>query len=182
MCFAFDIVFVPPEGVASHFCGSALSCTASSSELGAPKGWPRLSKNPVTSPMKKQGRAPGKWLRTEKTKDCQPLPSFSCDLSLSFSAHLTSYISFSSFGNEGRGNMEQAWERQMFQIHKFSANSSFASYLQPGNSWQWWICRDLQNVGPQCSFERQTEPSELRGHEHPHQRAIETLHCSLEKV
>lgn len=59
-----DIIFVPPKAAGSHFCGSASWSSGSpqlccqSRELGAPKGRPRLSKNP----WKKQGRAPGKCL------------------------------------------------------------------------------------------------------------------------
>lgn len=104
-----DIIFVPPKAAGSHFCGSA-SCSSGSPqlccqsrELGAPKGRPRLSKNPWKKTGEGTGEMPVLW--AERTKD---RPSFSCDLSLSLSAHFTSYISFGSCGEEGRGSTEQA--------------------------------------------------------------------------
>lgn len=94
-----DIIFVPPKAAGSHFCGSA-SCSSGSPqlccqsrELGAPKRRPRLSKNPWKKTGEGTGEMPVLW--AERTKD---RPSFSCDLSLSLSAHFTSYISLGSSG------------------------------------------------------------------------------------
>lgn len=108
MCFAPDIISIPPEGVGSHFCASASWSSGSPElccqgrELGAPKGTPHLSQNP----WKQQGDSTREMpvLQTQRTKDCQTIPSFSCDLFLSLSAHFTSYISFGSSGEEGRGS------------------------------------------------------------------------------
>lgn len=87
----------------------ALSGAASSSVLAAPKGWLRLSKTLLPHP--ERNRVGTREMRVDRMNDCQPLPSFSYDPSLLFSARLTSYISSSSFGNEGSGNTSQAWER-----------------------------------------------------------------------
>lgn len=73
-------------------------------EKGA--GGTQRATTPEQKPLEEAGDSTREMpvLQTQRTKDCQTLPSFSCDLFSSFSAHFTSYISFASSGEEGRGS------------------------------------------------------------------------------
>lgn len=73
-------------------------------EQGA--GGTQRATTPEQKPLEKTGDSTREMpvLRTQRTKDCQTLPSLSCDLSLSLSAHFTSYTNFGSSGEEGRGS------------------------------------------------------------------------------
>lgn len=65
---------------------------------------------PEQKPLEKTGDSTREMpvLQTQRTKHCQTIPSFSCDLFLSLSAHFTSYISLGSSGEEDRGSTSQA--------------------------------------------------------------------------
>lgn len=95
--------FHPSKRSGSHFCGSAeagaqLCCQS----WGHPEGDHTWAKTPGES---RDSTREMPVLQTQRTEDCQTLPSsFSCDLFLSLSAHFTSYISFASSGEEGRGS------------------------------------------------------------------------------
>lgn len=144
MCFAPDIIFMAPKGVASHFCGSASWSSASPQlcsprELGAPKGDHAWAKNPGKNRGQHQGNACAADAKNKRLPNPPLLRLWPVFIPLR-TFHLLHKLWLIGGGGQ-RQHVTGSRERQMFQMHKCSAKPAFAPYLQTGSSWQRWICR-----------------------------------------